>query len=312
MTVQPVPGESATIADLWIVGAIQHVRFDGITFGGGYLSNNQNLTISNSRDTQYLRVDTQTGHAGRSILFDHDTFDNIAVPTSGTYEGSLSIRGYENTSPVGVTVQNSHFGNGTSGDGIQITADTYGVRILDNVFSGILQANANGHHSDPVQFVGGCHCVLSGNLFINNSTGLMAPDGGDGETITNNVFVQTEYSQALVMGGWQGSTVTHNTLVNGGCSGCGTATFGDDHHGTHSSNDVIRDNVLGDLNIWASSVNITEDHNLIRNGAVAASDITGSPTFTGGASPTTYAGFDLAAGSLGKGRASDGTDIGIP
>ncbi|HUC20400.1 MAG TPA: dockerin type I domain-containing protein, partial [Candidatus Polarisedimenticolaceae bacterium] len=40
-------------------------------------------------------------------------------------------------------------------------------------------------------------------------------------------------------------------------------------------------------------------------------DLKGKPTFVGGAKPTTYAGFALAAGSLGKGNASDGLDRGI-
>jgi hypothetical protein len=39
--------------------------------------------------------------------------------------------------------------------------------------------------------------------------------------------------------------------------------------------------------------------------------ISGSPTFTGGSNPTTWGGFQLAAGSLGENRATDGTDIGV-
>ena len=38
---------------------------------------------------------------------------------------------------------------------------------------------------------------------------------------------------------------------------------------------------------------------------------TGTPVFVGGSKPTTYAGYRLAAGSPGKGAASDGTDMGI-
>ena len=37
----------------------------------------------------------------------------------------------------------------------------------------------------------------------------------------------------------------------------------------------------------------------------------GTPQFVGGAHPTSYAGFKLAPGSPGKGRASDGLDLGI-
>jgi len=38
--------------------------------------------------------------------------------------------------------------------------------------------------------------------------------------------------------------------------------------------------------------------------------VTGTPTFTGGTTPTTIAGFTLASSSLGKSKASDGTDLG--
>ena len=40
------------------------------------------------------------------------------------------------------------------------------------------------------------------------------------------------------------------------------------------------------------------------------SDFIGIPQFVGGSSPNTYAGYALAAGSPGKGKASDGGDVG--
>jgi hypothetical protein len=40
-------------------------------------------------------------------------------------------------------------------------------------------------------------------------------------------------------------------------------------------------------------------------------DITGKALWSGGSSPTSYSGYHLAAGSPGKGAASDGLDVGI-
>jgi hypothetical protein len=44
--------------------------------------------------------------------------------------------------------------------------------------------------------------------------------------------------------------------------------------------------------------------------ALVVSAIIGKPTYVGGAAPSTIAGFQLAAGSLGKNAATDGTDLG--
>ena len=40
-------------------------------------------------------------------------------------------------------------------------------------------------------------------------------------------------------------------------------------------------------------------------------NISGSPTFAGGADPTTWAGFELTSGSTGHAGGSDGADVGI-
>jgi hypothetical protein len=56
----------------------------------------------------------------------------------------------------------------------------------------------------------------------------------------------------------------------------------------------------------------SEDHNLVTDGGgTGAHDLTGTPGFAGGATPTTWAGFRLAPGSAGTLAASDGTDMGI-
>jgi hypothetical protein len=43
----------------------------------------------------------------------------------------------------------------------------------------------------------------------------------------------------------------------------------------------------------------------------SAPNISGSATFTGGADPTTWAGFELTSGSAGHAAGSDGQDVGI-
>jgi hypothetical protein len=55
----------------------------------------------------------------------------------------------------------------------------------------------------------------------------------------------------------------------------------------------------------------TVNHNLTPDGSGAGTgSVTGSPTWTGGANPSTCLGFQLASGSHGKGAASGATDMG--
>jgi len=65
-------------------------------------------------------------------------------------------------------------------------------------------------------------------------------------------------------------------------------------------------NVFG-KNQYSSSTLIRSYSGIIRP---SSDSIIGSPTFVGGASPTSIAGFQLAAGSLGENAATDGKDMG--
>lgn len=72
------------------------------------------------------------------------------------------------------------------------------------------------------------------------------------------------------------------------------------------------DNIATSITTANGSTYSRRDHNMVRSGA-ASGDISGAPTYSGGATPTAYTGFKLATGSLGKGAASSpaGSDIGV-
>ena len=70
------------------------------------------------------------------------------------------------------------------------------------------------------------------------------------------------------------------------------------------------DNVATGVTVMNGSSAGARHHNLLRQNAVAG-DLLGTPAFAGGASPTSFAGYALVAGSPGKHAASDGADIGI-
>ena len=81
---------------------------------------------------------------------------------------------------------------------------------------------------------------------------------------------------------------------------------------------VVQDNAFAqgaDLNPDQGSgcSNCPISYNLFTTSAAASGTNAqvGAPVFTGGASPSSYSGYALGAGSPGKANASDGTDRGI-
>jgi Bacterial Ig domain/Periplasmic copper-binding protein (NosD) len=303
VTLAPAPGAAATIAPSLTDAA--HVAFDGLTIDGAYVSGSTDVTFRNSVFTGMTRVDADVANAG--IVFDHDTFDGIDQ-CSSCYEGRITVRGFGDDTPSGVRISNSHFGNGGASDGIQITGGAYGVQIgPGNEFSGLRQGSGSTH-VDPIQLYGSSHTLITGNYFHDNSTGIMAPNGGDTETIVNNVFVMDEYPWAVIGGYQPNLTVVHDTMVGG-------ALRLDDYSGGSGdpTSAVVRDNVLANGFSWGTLQPgaVQEDYNLIPSGGTGPHDIRARPRFVGGAAPTGYAGFALAPGAPGTSAASDGHDMGI-
>lgn len=282
-------------------------RFDGLTITGLYTNGARNTAFVNSKFTGSARIDVPPSAPNAGIVFDHDTFDGITA-CGQCFEGRLTVVGTNGTytAPVGVTITNSHFGGGGGSDGVQITGDAYGVRIVGNEFTGIRQGSYAAH-VDPIQLYGSSHTLIADNYFHDNSTGIMAPNGGESETFSGNVFVMDEYPYAAYFGWVQGLTVTHNTIV-GGSLHFEDWTNGTDHPPAHTSG-VVRDNVLaGGLDKIKIPAGLAQDYNLLPSGASGAHDVTGTPRFQGGAG---IAAYQLAALSPGAGAASDGTDMGV-
>jgi len=115
------------------------------------------------------------------------------------------------------------------------------------------------------------------------------------------------YPHSASLFGSQNALVQHNTFVLGG------VILQDSNSGVRSMGDIIRDNVwtLGSNGIESpNGATFSNDHTL-NSLQTGAGNLTGAPTFVGGAHPSSYAGYRLAPGSVGKGSASDGADMGI-
>jgi hypothetical protein len=309
VTLTPQSGATATMSPN-LGSGVNNLKLDGLTIDGLYTNGARNTAIVNSRFTGLTRVDTPANVSNANLVFDHDTFDGLSA-TASSYEGRLTVRGYENTSAVGVKITNSHFGNGGCSDGIQIIGDAYGVEVgPGNEFSGIKQGSC-APHVDSIQLYGSSHTQIVGNYFHDNDTIIMAPDGGDHENIADNVMVGSGYVPAVQLGSHNATQFVHNTVKS------------IDVHMDHKSDEpassqgVVRDNVFvsGTTNATdaGNCSGCTVSYNLFNSSGNATGSNTqvGTPAFTGGANPSTYTGYALASGSPGKANASDGADRGI-
>jgi len=203
-------------------------------------------------------------------------------------------------------IRNNVFGPGGCSDGIQAIGNADGIQVLYNEFVGIKQGSCSPVHADPIQFYGADNLVLTGNYFHGNSTGVMnAGCASQNGLYTDNVFISDgEYLDQIVMTGTNAGTYTNNTLVNSSIrflsNGCGFAT-----------NAVLRNNIIRQgLNLDAGQT--TSSFTMSNNNGISqgTNNISGTPTFVGGSTPSTWAGFQLSAASVGRNAGSDGTDIG--
>jgi hypothetical protein len=300
VTLKADPGVTASIAtDL---NGASNLRFQNLRITSASIERSASIQYAGNTFTGSVLVDTTDRDGDHAILFDANTHDGVTV-CSSCYEGRITVHGSAiNRTPVGVTIRRSHFGGGGNSDGIQVGA--YGVQILDNEFADLRQGDPSLAHTDAIQLYGQSHTVIRGNYIHDVATGILCADGCDGELIEHNVIVTSDGYPGVLLGPDHSSTVRHNTLpsspirVDGG-NGPGS-----------SSGTTIQDNIVGSYALEGSA--LKTDFNLVAGGGRRApSDLQARPIFVGGAHPTSFAGFALAAGSPGKGSASDGTDRGV-
>lgn len=289
-----------------------------------------NITVQNSMITGKINIwaggpNSACSNCGNmsmntNILFNFDTFDFADGGEAGTFEGRFNLLGTNNT-PANVIVENSTFnGQGAApcADGAHVAGGGPGEQIINNVFEN-LQEDGCVVHVDSIQFEGaqcaGGGIVISGNYFHDSSTGIAAYDNANCGNINNNVF-QNITQDALAVAGFNStSIIEHNTVL--GVISCGNT------HQNNPCSAILRNNIsTGYVDpLFGSAGGATPsffDYNLCTSGSCTFSGNTagphsliGTPTFVGGATPSTWAGFALTPTSLGHSAASDGMDIGI-
>lgn len=303
ITLKAAAGATPTMKISFGSGA-SNFTLDGMSgMGGGISGSASNITIKNSQFTSEVSI---TG-TGAGIVFDGNTHNNIS--------GNSTHHRFFAGGPV--TIKNSRLEGGGS-DGVRIA--TYAtVNVLNNTFLNI-NDDGSGNHEDMIQWYGGGNAVVRGNFFkqtfVAETQVMGAFDRTSGNLIEDNVVDVYGRNWGVELYSDNGSIVRHNTIVyhpappclyNIPCGIIELARQSADPAGVDTR---VYDNVATEVSLAEGSTASRRDHNMVRQG-VQSGDFVGTPVFVGGTSPTTYAGYALAAGSPGKGAASDGLDVGI-
>lgn len=299
-----------------------NITLDGLKITDGYVSGSRtkNITVRNSdfNRARFLARGGEGDLVNANVLLENNRHTNVDV-CSGCYAGRVQIA--ERTEePTGITIRNSLFSGGNA-DGIQNGGN--GTVIEGNTFRDLRQPDDGSiAHTGSIQLYGSKNTKIRRNFFYNVSVAVGAYDRVDHEVIEDNVVVLdgqnawvSEYLSDV------NSIIRHNTFAAFNSSGsttcaynvpCGTFHTGHKKSDPPSQGTIFTDNILaridGDQPDFAGGV---ENFNLFTSTkGWGVHDVLDQPVYVGGDRPTTYEGFELAAGSPGKGTASDGTDRG--
>jgi parallel beta helix pectate lyase-like protein/thrombospondin type 3 repeat protein len=272
---------------------------DGMTgMGGTFTSGASNVTVKNSAFNTCAQFDGSM----TNVVFDGNTHLNINA-TCGNSRLGLNASG--------VTIRNSLMQGGDS-DGAFVSANN--VLVENNRFIDL--CDVGGNHTDGLQFAdpgdpsGGWNAVVRGNFFSFNgcpndyAQALSSYDGGTNGALLEDNVVDTTRPGGIELYADQGSIVRHNTVrwypstVCAFNAQCGYIEVTRKSADPASVNTQVYDNVAR-VSVSMGSTVARNDHNVSGE----------SVTFVGPLN--TYGGFRLAAGSAGKGAASDGLDVGV-
>lgn len=315
VTLAAAPGATATLA--LQSSDISFVRFKGLKVDYSHVIGNfhhveyVDVTFKPGEDGLYFNTGSDTPPATpQAILLDGCVFIDVST---ALWDGRLNFRGVR-----GAKVINSVFSGsnnaGAKSDGIMLIGGSRQVEIgPGNEFYNFNQAAAQqGEHIDSIQMYGsGPDNKIIGNYFHDSDVFAGAFDGVNALTIENNVFDgrSSESAFKITMQAASNITFRHNTSYD--------ANFRIDNKAGDpvSSNVIVENNVfLGDGGIAQTGGcnNCTYRYNLFDAGdSTGTNNVIGTPTFVGGSSPSSYAGWALAMGSLGENAGNDGLDMGI-
>jgi hypothetical protein len=284
-----------------------NISFDGLTIANSTMLNStKNIVVRNSTFTGVARFD---GVVNSNILFDNNTHNNINSCT-GCAPARIWLS-YGSDAHSGVTIQNSKMIGG-SADGIQSGP---AINVINNEFANIWEGSCSACHTDVIQLFSGSGgpgvgSTIRGNYIHDSAAGIVAYDGTNDLRIEHNV-VANMGNAPIIAGGDSNSIIQWNTVIN---PGWGSGIDLSSKSGMTSVGTIIRNNIVPQIRLnngaGGDSRPASNTNNMVPTGG-SGGNFNGNPTFTGGTNPTTYTGYKLTTTSPGKGRATDGTDVGI-
>jgi len=201
-------------------------------------------------------------------------------------EGVKFLNNELSNAPIGIYYKFNNFNNPNNGGEIA-------YNYITNTSRNVIQTNST-------------YCNIHDNIFGKNNADFQINEDNGGAAGDYN-------------------TIRHNTLYG--------ISFDLNRQSGGATHNIIKDNVImlrSEFHRYGSEPHYTDaDYNLYPSGDIIVENridytlsewqnhsgtdvhsLSGSPTFTGGTSPTSIADFELAAESLGKNDASDGKDMG--
>ncbi|MGZ3805636.1 MAG: hypothetical protein ACXWRA_11295 [Pseudobdellovibrionaceae bacterium] len=310
VTIQSTTGRGAIIG--FYLSSSNNLTFQNLQISVLNWSDNKNtnMKVLNNTFIGQAFVYGNGNSTPQNNVISGNTFDDINENSPLSNEGRLQL--YDANDLI---ISNNHFGNtvgGLNGNSDGIQAGGHGGKIgPGNVFEHIYRPAGSSTHVDAIQLYGQANSFeVYGNYFTGGGSYLFNYSETVAQNydtfIHDNVFVVGDYYPAI-QNAAMNVTFKHNTMIGVGVSINGGSS------GTLSLNAVAQNNLFTEgasFSIQCSDCTIS--NNMFDQSGVASgvNNIIGIPTFVGGASPATWAGYMLMSNSIGSHAGTDGLDMG--
>jgi hypothetical protein len=303
VVIKATPGHTPSIA-LNLTNGDANFTIDGFFITGADFTGTpgpHDITISNCNSHSssgaggLFEVD---GPEDANILIVDHEFTAIG---DGGDDTEAAIRFSYGPADSGFTIKRCNF-HDMAADGVKLGAAAI---IEDCIFDAVTPDDPD-KHTDAIQLFDGDGATIRRSFFTGCEQSIGGFDGTQECLIEDNVVVDGDAHWITLMGDDPASIVRHNTVIGGDI-------YLSSKSGAPSSKTYVLDNIADGVALTGTVVNGTPSantHNMFPSGA-SGSNFNGTPTFVGGATPTTWAGYELDPDSDGVGAASDGHDVGI-
>jgi hypothetical protein len=256
---------------------------------------------------------TITGALTGADSFVVGTYNTGAVTGFKITNSTITMTSYDSTDncdviglfsgPVDTVIQNNIItGSNNNGPaGVQMFQGT-GYKVLNNQISGVKQGVYQKHPN--------CDTSAGPEIAYNYViAGMKALDGrGNYYNIHDNIFVSSDMAWIWGEDGGTGCNPGDTNVITNHNTFKGRVYLAEP---TMSLNNAtVKNNIItGNLEQYGATMG-TWTYNLLGWTQSGSNNINGQPTFTGGANPSTIAGYALTSSSNGYHSADDGTDRG--